>query len=678
MSPLRRSITGQYLMQRLGFIGKFLIGCTCLVVGCKSAREHREEADKAAYNIIEQKQKSALGRTEPFTVEKPADTLRRRLMLEQNLAHSHPGSLSTKDLKPIKHWPDEKYLEEERAPADNTVVVRGTHPIRMNLFESLQVAARNSREYQQEKETVFRTALALDLERDRFRATFDAVVNGSAVADYSDDEEVISVGISPGIGVSQRLLNGMTLSAGIALDLVRLLSTDQSARGISADASVTMPLLRGAGRHIVAEPLTQAERDVVYAIFDFEQFKKGFVVDIARAYLEVLESVDRLNNQENNYRRVIISGRLSRAFADAGRLPEIQVDQAIQQELAARVSWINAQLALKTALDNFKFELGLPPDANVELERDELLRLSARARQVVREEVPSTQPVNPGTQPAGPVPAAPGSATTQEIVATMPTAEEIELEPPSDVNAGPYELPEARAVQIAFENRPDLRIQQGQVYDAQRLVVVRADALRTGLDLEADVRAGGEDFDLALHRSVYEGSLLLDLPLERTQQRNAYRVALISLEAAVRTLQQFEDQLKLNVRADLRRLLNFREGIQTQYKALAVAERQVKSTELFFQAGRAEVRDLLEAQDELVEAQNAFTSALVNYRVAELELQRDLGVLEVDHEGQWREYSPEGAPVGGAAVGGTAVQEPTDQGTSDQGTSEQGQTERPQ
>ena len=666
----------------------FLIGGTCLMAGCKSSREHREEADKAAYNIIDQKQKSALGRTEPFTVEKPADTLRRRLMLEQNLAHSHPGSLGTKDLNPIKRWPDDKYLSEERVPADDTVPVGGPGPIRLSLFDALQVAARNSREYQQQKENVFESALDLDLERDDFRTTLAATINGSAIADFTGDDEVIGVGVSPGIGFERRLLNGMTLSAGIALDLVRLLSGDGgTARGISADASVTMPLLRGAGRHIVAEPLTQAERNVVYAIFNFEQFKKEFVVDIARAYLEVLESIDRLNNQEANYRRVIISGRLSRAFADAGRLPEIQVDQAIQQELGARDSWINAQLSLKAAMDNFKFQLGLPPDAEVELEREELQHLAARARKVVRDEAPSTPPANPATQPAGAVPAAPGSATTQQIVATMPTAEEIVLDPPSDENAGPYEMPEARAIAIAFENRRDLRVEQGQVYDAQRQVVVVADALRAGLDLEVGANsgggqnignAGGADVDLRLDRSSLFGNAILDLPLERTAERNQYRAALIRLEAAVRALQQFEDQVKLNVRADLRQLLNFRESIQTEYKALAVAERQVKSTDLFFQAGRAEVRDLLEAQDELVQAQNAFTSALVNYRVAELELQRDLGVLEVDHEGQWREYTPQGAADQGTPAQGTPTQGTTGPRSVEQGSLEQGPTERPQ
>ena len=71
-----------------------------------------------------------------------------------------------------------------------------------------------------------------------------------------------------------------------------------------------------------------------------------------------------------------------------------------------------------------------------------------------------------------------------------------------------------------------------------------------------------------------------------------------------------------------------------------LAQRRVASTNLFLEAGRAEIRDLLEAQEALVTAQNALTAALVSYRVNELALQRDLGVLEVDHQGLWREYTP--------------------------------------
>ncbi len=66
------------------------------------------------------------------------------------------------------------------------------------------------------------------------------------------------------------------------------------------------------------------------------------------------------------------------------------------------------------------------------------------------------------------------------------------------------------------------------------------------------------------------------------------------------------------------------------------------STELFLQAGRAQIRDLLEAQEALLSAQNAVTAQAVRYRIAELELQRDLDILEVSEEGLWNEYSPPG------------------------------------
>ena len=55
--------------------------------------------------------------------------------------------------------------------------------------------------------------------------------------------------------------------------------------------------------------------------------------------------------------------------------------------------------------------------------------------------------------------------------------------------------------------------------------------------------------------------------------------------------------------------------------------------------GTAETRNgMLEAQEALVSAQDALTAALVDYRVAELELQRDMGVLGVDEKGLWHEY----------------------------------------
>jgi outer membrane protein TolC len=112
------------------------------------------------------------------------------------------------------------------------------------------------------------------------------------------------------------------------------------------------------------------------------------------------------------------------------------------------------------------------------------------------------------------------------------------------------------------------------------------------------------------------------------------------LERSVRNVQQLEDQIKFELRNELRNLIEARENYIIQTQGVDLARRRVKSTELFLNAGRAQVRDILEAQRALVLAQNALTSALVSYRVSELELQRDMGVLKVDHKGVWSEFKP--------------------------------------
>jgi outer membrane protein TolC len=113
------------------------------------------------------------------------------------------------------------------------------------------------------------------------------------------------------------------------------------------------------------------------------------------------------------------------------------------------------------------------------------------------------------------------------------------------------------------------------------------------------------------------------------------------LEDATRDLQAAEDEVKLTIRDQLRGLLSSREGLQTQVEAVTIAQRRVRSTDILLDAGRVEIRDVLEAQTDLVNAQDDFTRSLINYRIAELQLQRDLGLLRVNHEGQWEEYSPE-------------------------------------
>jgi outer membrane protein TolC len=182
-----------------------------------------------------------------------------------------------------------------------------------------------------------------------------------------------------------------------------------------------------------------------------------------------------------------------------------------------------------------------------------------------------------------------------------------------------------------------------------RQVYIAADSLRGEVSLLGSASMGGrrssagsasqDDAELRPDRGSYSALLNIDLPLERTAERNAYRESLIDLERTVRSLQALEDDIKLAIRGGLRDLQEAREAVITQAEAVRLAERRVHSTDLFLQAGRAEIRDVLESQDALLCAQNALTSAVVGYRVAELELQRDMGLLKVRADGLWLEYT---------------------------------------
>jgi len=598
--------------------------------GCRRPEEYRQKMDKTASNIIAEKQKQALGKSSKFSIERPSDTLRRRLLLGQNLPYASEASLGTDKLKKIEHWPEENYPREEGV-LDINEVIDANQTIKLSLIQALEVGARNSFDYQTQKEEVFKSALALDLEKNEFRNIFFGQVKSLASTDSTGNRTISGTVNSGDVGVSRKLESGAELSTDLAIDLANLLTLGgASSLGLAGDATISVPLLRGSGRYIVAEPLTQAERNVVYAIWGFERFKKEFAVNIADNYLSVQSQLDSLKNSEEDYRSRIASARRSRRLADAGRLTEIEVDQAVQNELRARQGWISVTERYKNQLDSFKMLLGLPPDAKIDLDTKELELLTAPALEIIKEitrEEASKQDIN-----------------------TPPADAAINLVEPSKEGAGPLEIEESTAIKLALENRLDLKVVQGEVYDFQRAVVVAADALGAELTFFGSAALGSRrvvntaDLDnaqLRTDKGVYSAVLTLDLPFERTAEAVNYRNSFINLERAVRNTQILEDQIKLQVRNELRDMLQAREGVHIQAEAVYLAQKRVKSVNLFLEAGRAQMRDLLDAQDALLSAQNDLTSAVVTYRTAELRIQRDMGLLKVDEKGLWQEYSPE-------------------------------------
>ncbi len=600
-----------------------LFGCAVGVLGgCRSVRDHRAATERAAADAVTAAQEAALGRSEPVVVETAADTLRRRLLLEQDLPHADESSFGVRDIPASPHWAPDRHVA---ATGGVSCLDLPAGALILDLSLALQVAARNSREYQVAKETLFRQALQLDLVRDDYRHTFSGALAARADRAGGGDAGVETVQASGEVGFSRQLLSGVSYSAGLAVDLVKLLTQDAaSSIGLLADASIAVPLMRGAGGLVAGEPLVQAERDMIDEVLVFERFKTLFAVRIASAYFGALREQQQVVNAVQSYRRLVQASERTRRLADAGRLPEIQYDQTVQSELRARTRWISAEQSHADGMDTFRAQLGLPPDAAVTLDGAELARLNSQVGEVLPDGASAT-PAAEATALAAPE--APGM-----LAAAGRRGDDVDSE---------------AAVRVALEWRLDMRRARRRVEDATRHVTVAADALRAEVTLLGSARVGDRRTDaggaglpdarLKPREGSYGGLLTIDLPFERTAEAVAYRASLIDLEGAVRDLQDLEDGIKIEVRGDLRELARTREEVGIQRKAVALAEKRVASTDLFLQAGRAQVRDVLEAQESLVTAQNALTAAVVSYRLAELALQRDLGRLEVTADGLWRE-----------------------------------------
>ena len=587
------------------------------LTSCDTAKSSYESSEATANALIEQTSEKALGTKESISISPYENNLRSKLIKSQNLKIKSPKLISTDTLSKPEHWG--KDLNLTKTTSDE---LSENDLMKLTLEDSLQIAAAYNRSYQAKKESIFRTSLDLDLQQDAFRNTYSGLL--SSFIDSNQTAGNVSTGVTNSFtpSVTRKLKNGAQLAGKLAFDVSRLFSTEKaSATGILFDTSISIPLLSGSGKHIVSESLTQAERNLIYEIWEFERQKRSLAVSISSSFLSTLQLEDRLNNSAANYQRAILSAKRAKRMSEAGRLPDNQVSQAKQRELESRQNWVRAEEQYLRALDSFKATLGLPTDCKLDLDRDILKNQNEKyTKDLLPEEKAITYKEQDG---------------------------EINLIKPNRIGGGPLELEESKALTIALNKRLDLLVSESRVEDSQRQIIIARDRLDPELNLVGSYSAGSrrtlgsvqsDDVGLDLRHGVASGGLTFQFPWEKTAESHNFRESYINLENSLRSYQSLEDQIKLEIRNSLRSLIQNRTSILIQQNALTLAYRRVDSTNLFLEAGRIAIRDVLEAQDELVAAQDRLTNAIVSYRLSELAMQRDMGVLEVTKQGILKEY----------------------------------------
>ena len=114
-------------------------------------------------------------------------------------------------------------------------------------------------------------------------------------------------------------------------------------------------------------------------------------------------------------------------------------------------------------------------------------------------------------------------------------------------------------------------------------------------------------------------------------------MSLITFTQSQRDYENDVDNVKLQIRNAFRQLRERAESYRIQKLSVELAQRRVENNQLLLDAGRAEVRQLVLSQNDLVSAQNSLTSALVNHTISKLSFFRDVGILQVKPDGMWEE-----------------------------------------
>jgi hypothetical protein len=162
----------------------------------------------------------------------------------------------------------------------------GPRPFRyiINLEQCVQLALINSREFQLRREQLYLATLPVTLERFSFAAQFQAF--GNAIRERSGSEtpqgEQNRWTTSATTGFGKLFSTGALLLTSFANQTVYNLGNGPptvSTSTISLD--LLQPLLRGGGKTVTLEPLTQMERNLLYSIRDYMKFRQEFFVFIA-------------------------------------------------------------------------------------------------------------------------------------------------------------------------------------------------------------------------------------------------------------------------------------------------------------------------------------------------------------------------------------------------------------
>ena len=267
-------------------------------LGCSRAY-YRRQADADAYALVRQKANNPQWALEDYTIAvdprsrmydpfcldappmPPDDPTAHNFMHCADNRRGYPGWHDNGDVGFVENPAWQSYIQ-----------TNDKGMLQLSADDALRLGLLHSRNYQQELEDLYLSALDVSFERFRFDAQYfggDSLFytadgykrpGGGNNSSSQLNNSLFSSGVRP-LVMQKAFTNGATAVVGVANSLIWQFSgpNDHTATTL-VDFTLVQPLLRNAGRDRVMERLTRAERTLLGNVRSMEQYRQGFYVQV--------------------------------------------------------------------------------------------------------------------------------------------------------------------------------------------------------------------------------------------------------------------------------------------------------------------------------------------------------------------------------------------------------------
>ncbi len=380
------------------------------IAGCSRAH-YRQRADLEVFEIVKEKAQDPRWELKDFSIEPPP---------QSRFYDPHPADVPPMPPDdPTSHRLLHEVYGKRGAPYEAKYGCTRTveNPdwmsflprdekgfVRLDRRTAVQLALLHSPQYQQELEDIYLSALQVSLQRFRFQVQFFGgndtfFTRRGPLGGRGPDSSTLQT--SSPISARRLMATGTQLVVEVANSITWQFSGRDGYSAVTPiSLSLVQPLLRGAGRAVILEDLTQAERNLLANLRQFERFRQGFYLNVVAGlspgpgpspggiplggasagltasvggYLSLVEQEIQIRNQRANVASLRDSLERIDAFYAAGRISRRQVDEIRQNLYSSQLQLLARQNTYANQLDAYKILLGLPPHLPVRIE-DPLLQ----------------------------------------------------------------------------------------------------------------------------------------------------------------------------------------------------------------------------------------------------------------------------------------------------------------